>query len=390
MLGINRWTILVVLVVARLGVGNQFQSTGSVAPFLVQEFGVGYGQIGTLIGLYMVPGLLLAIPAGHLGKRFGDRQVVSAATLLMILGGILSGLADDYVTLVAGRLVGGTGAAFLFVLLMKMLSDWFADKELFFGMSIFIIGWPVGIAAAQATQGPIAEQTSWNMVFLLTAVASAIILIAIGGFYRPPPKPDEAPAQPASPGLSGREIWLVCIAGFMWMLINGAYLVMLSFGPVLLIEQGASIIESGQIVSLMSWVFLFALPLGGYLATRYKIPDIVVVSGLLVCVILGVLIPYTSIPVVTFSLFGIAYAIAVPVVSSLPALVLHPENRGPGFGIFYVWYFAGSALMPIAAGYLQDLTGGATAPLLFATGMMFAVLCLHGVFRFEQRRLAAD
>ena len=84
----------------------------------------------------------------------------------------------------------------------------------------------------------------------------------------------------------------------------------------------------------MSWVFLFALPLGGYLATRYKIPDIVVVSGLLVCVILGALIPYTSIPVVTFTLFGIAYAIAVPVVSSLPALVLHPENRGPGFGIF--------------------------------------------------------
>jgi MFS family permease len=389
-LGVNRWAILVVLFVARLGVGNQFQSTGSVAPFLVQEFGVGYGQIGTLIGLYMVPGLLLAIPAGHLGKRFGDRQVVSAATLLMILGGILSGLAEDYVTLVAGRLVGGTGAAFLFVLLMKMLSDWFADKELFFGMSIFIIGWPVGIAAAQATQGPIAEQTSWNMVFLLTAVASAIVLIAIGGFYRPPPRPDEAPAQLASPGLSGREIWLVCIAGFMWMLINGAYLVMLSFGPVLLIEQGASIIESGQIVSLMSWVFLFALPLGGYLATRYKIPDIVVVSGLLVCVILGVLIPYTSIPVVTFTLFGIAYAIAVPVVSSLPALVLHPENRGPGFGIFQVWYFAGSAFMPIAAGYLQDLTGGAAASLLFATGMMFAVLCLHGVFRFEQRRLAAD
>ena len=89
-------------------------------------------------------------------------------------------------------------------------------------------------------------------------------------------------------------------------------------------------------------------------------------------------------------MYGIAYAIAVPVVSSLPALVLHPENRGPGFGIFQVWYFAGAGFIPIGAGYLVDLTGGATAPLLCATGMMFAVLCLHGVFRFEQRRLAAD
>jgi MFS family permease len=391
---INRWTILVVLVVCRLSVGNQFQSTGSLAPFLIQEFNVGYDQIGTLIGLYMIPGLLLSIPAGHLGKRFGDRQVVSAAILLMILGGILSGLAENYATLVAGRLIGGTGAAFLFVLLMKMLSDWFADKELFFGMSIFIIGWPVGIAAAQAIQGPIAEQYSWNMVFMLTAVASGVALIAIACFYRPPvfsgnTPVDTAPARQVSPGLSGGEIWLICIAGCAWMLINGAYLVMLSFGPVLLMEQGASITESGQVVSLMSWVFLFALPLGGYLATRYKIPDIVLVSGVLVCIVVGVLIPYTSAPVVTFTLYGIAYAIAVPVVSSLPALVLKPANRGPGIGIFQVWYFAGSAFMPIAAGFIHGWTDEATAPLMFATGMMFAVLCLHGVFRFEQRRLAA-
>jgi MFS family permease len=391
---INRWTILVVLVVVRLSVGNQFQSTGSVAPFLIQDFNVGYDQIGTLIGLYMIPGLLLSIPAGNLGKQFGDRQVVSAAILLMFFGGIISSLAENYATLVAGRLIGGTGAAFLFVLLMKMLSDWFADKELFFGMSIFIIGWPVGIAAAQAFQGAIAEQYSWNMVFMLTAVVSGVALIAIAGFYRPPvstsdPPDVAAPARQASPGLSGGEIWLICIAGCAWMLINGAYLVMLSFGPVLLIEQGASITESGQVVSLMSWVFFFALPLGGYLATRYEIPDVVLASGVLVCVIVGVLIPYTSIPVVTFTLYGIAYAIAVPVVSSLPTLVLKPANRGPGIGIFQVWYFAGSAFMPIAAGFIQDRTGGATAPLLFATGMMFAVLCLHGVFRFEQRRLAA-
>ena len=105
--------------------------------------------------------------------------------------------------------------------------------------------------------------------------------------------------------------------------------------------------------------------------------------------VIGAIMAFAAIEVYLFQ-SGIAYAIAVPVVSSLPALVLHPENRGPGFGIFQVWYFAGSALMPIAAGYLQDLTGGATASLLFATGMMFAVLCLHGVFRFEQRRLAAD
>jgi predicted MFS family arabinose efflux permease len=387
-LRINRWGILAVLFVARLCAGTQFQSAGSVAPFLARDFAVGYDRIGTLIGIYMVPGLILAIPAGFLGRRFGDRTVVAAATGLMVLSGIVSGLAESYAALVAGRLLGGAGTAFLFVLLIKMLSDWFADKDLFLGMSIFIVGWPVGIASAQATQGLIAEQASWNAVFLSTAAASAVGLVAIAAFYRPPPGPVGAPSRALPSGLGGTEKWLLAIAGLMWLLINGAYMVVLGFGPVLLIEQGATVVESGRIVSLMSWVFLFALPAGGYIATRYRIPDVTAVGGLAVCVVVGALIPFTEIPVVTFAAFGIAFAIAVPVVSSLPALVLRPENRGPGFGIFQVWYFAGAAFMPMGAGYLHDLTGGATISMLCAAGMMFAVLCLHVVFRSEQRRLA--
>ena len=52
-------------------------------------------------------------------------------------------------------------------------------------------------------------------------------------------------------------------------------------------------------------------------------------------IIIGGLIPYTNVPLVTFSLFGILYAVSAPVVGSLPAEVLSPGNRGPGFGIYY-------------------------------------------------------
>ena len=65
----NRWFILVVLFVARFCLGYQFQSAGSVAPFLISEFALDYRQIGTLVGLFMLPGLVLAVPGGLLGKR---------------------------------------------------------------------------------------------------------------------------------------------------------------------------------------------------------------------------------------------------------------------------------------------------------------------------------
>ena len=117
------------------------------------EFAIDNGQVGTLVGLFMLPGLVFALPGGLLGKRFGDRRIVMMGMAAMILGGVLSGVAQSYALISVGRLISGVGGVFLAVLMAKMVTDWFAGKELFLGMSIFIIGWPVGIAAAACDIG---------------------------------------------------------------------------------------------------------------------------------------------------------------------------------------------------------------------------------------------
>ncbi len=125
---VNRWTILAVLFLARFSLGFQFQSAGSVTPFMVRDFGVDYTGIGTLVGLYMIPGLVLTIPAGFIGRRFGDKRIVLAGLALMVIGGVIAGAAESYAMVVVGRLLSGSGAAVLFVLMTKMVTDWFVDK----------------------------------------------------------------------------------------------------------------------------------------------------------------------------------------------------------------------------------------------------------------------
>ena len=382
----NRWIILGALCVVRLGIGFQFQTVGSVAPFLVDDLGIGYSQVGTLVGLFMLPGIVLALPAGFLGKLYGDKRVTLFATAGMIVGGLVCGVASTYEVLLAGRLLSGAGTAVLFVLLTKMVADWFAEKELFLGMSIYIVGWPIGIALGQAIQPSLAEQAPWTTVFYLSAIVLTMGLVAVALLYRPPPGSVRAEQARVSE-MSARELWLVSITSAMWMTINGAYIVIVSFGPALISEQGFSVSDSAFIVSILSWVFFLGLPLGGYLASRFSAPNVVVVSGLVVTVIVGAAIPFTSIPIVTFAVFGLFYALAAPVVGSLPAEALHPENRGLGLGIFQVGNFVGSAVFPIAAGVLMDWTGSATTCMVLATGLMFTTLCLLGLFRFEQRRL---
>ena len=269
------------------------------------------------------------------------------------------------------------------MLMNKMITDWFAEKQLFIGMSIFIIGWPVGIAAGQTTQAQFAQTYGWNAVFYVTSFALAAALVLLATFYRPAPIPARH-FWPTTSRLSRNEIWLICVVGWVWMLLNCAYVVMLSFGPALIVERGASFVDGGRTASLMSWVFFFALPLGGYLATRFRAPNVVMVGGLAAAALFGLLIPHW--PDLTFALFGIAFALATPVIGALPAEALRRENRATGFGLYYLWYYGGVTVAPAIGGWLKDSTGTAVTSVQFATMMILACLVLVGLFRLSQVR----
>ena len=220
-----------------------------------------------------------------------------------------------------------------------MVTDWFAGK-LFLGMAIFIIGWPV-YRRRSATQARLAELHGWNFVFILTAIMMAIAL-GMTVFYRNAPASAAVSASQTA-RLTRDEFWLVCIAGAIWMLINGAYVVMLSFGPTLVLESGASVTDAAEAVSAMSWVFLFALPLGGWLSTRYMATDMVESSGLSIS---DFGLHTFRAALLTFALFG------SPLPSPRPRLL--PSSRNPatrqsalGFRDLYVWYYAGPLLPPM-------------------------------------------
>jgi MFS family permease len=383
----SRWLILAVLFTARFALGYQFQSAGSLAPFLRRDLGIDYVEVGLLIGAFMLPGVAISVPSGFLTRRFGDKNVVVAGMVLMIVGGLPTGAGQAYAVLLAGRLLSGTGGAVLVVVMLKMIIDWFVERELFFGMAVFIIGWPVGIAAAQATQSRWAELRPWQDVFFATAALVAVALVLMLLFYRLPPG-----ARPSSDVARRRltrwEIAMTCLSGVIWMFLNAAYLAILSFAPSKLIEAGMSIPEADTVVSVMSWVFIVALPLGGYCANRFEAPDAVMVSGLIASILLGAYLPFSPSPLLSFALFGFALALATPVVAALPARVLAPEVRGPGFGIYYLWYFGGMPVLIALAGLLRDGTGSATASLEFAVAMLVLCLPLLGVFRFAQARRA--
>ena len=121
----SRWLVLLVLFGCRTGLGFQFQTLGSVSGQLIEDLGFSYTQIGTLIGLFMLPGAFLAMAAGYVGRFFPDRVLAGFGLFALGLGGALGAVADGFGLIGAGRIACGLGFVVSNIYFTKMAADWF-------------------------------------------------------------------------------------------------------------------------------------------------------------------------------------------------------------------------------------------------------------------------
>src|SRR5437879_1307849 len=184
----SRWTVLALLFATRIGLGIHFQTVGSIADPLVRDLDLNFAEVGTLIGLFNAPGLVLSIPAGLAGRYVSDRILVAGGLAAMVAAGALAVVADDFGMLALARLLAGAGFVVSTLYLTKMVADWFAGRELATAMAVLVMSWPFGIAIGQVGHGWLAETQSWRAPFVaasLYCLAAAIVVLVL---YRPPPQ----------------------------------------------------------------------------------------------------------------------------------------------------------------------------------------------------------
>jgi MFS family permease len=378
----NRWIVLALVFLTRTSMGFQFQSVASVAPLMIAELGLSYAQLGTLLGLYMLPGAAFALPGGVVGQRFGERRIVVAGLALMIAGGAVTAGAGGFGTAVTGRLLSGVGAVVMNILLAKIVSDWFSGKELSTAMAIMLTSWPVGLGLAATTLGGVAAGTSWRTAVMATAAAAGLGLLLML-LCRDAPGAAGGPARAA---LRGRELGLSLSAGFAWGCFNASLVAIVAFGPGLLIARGATLGDAGRVVSLAIWLTMLSVPLGGLLTDRLERPTFLIVTGSLVAAGTMLLIPVLAHAVLAFCLVGLAIGAPPGGLMALLPKALSPERLATGFGVFYTVFYVMMALTQPAAGLVRDVAGDPAAPIVFAALVMAATVGGLAIFRRLERR----
>ena len=383
----NRWGVLAVLFLVRLTMAFQFQSVAAVAPLLSGKFGVSLADIGLLIGLYFAPGVVLSLPGGAIGQKFGDKRTALIALVMMLVGSLAMALTELWSLQIAGRLVAGAGGVLLNVQLTKMITDWFAGKEMATAMAIFVNSWPAGVALSLLSLPLIGTAYGLAAVHLFVAALIAVGAV-MAAFYR---APEHAIAGVASSArLSVRVMMAVIVAGLIWGLFNLGFAMIFSFGPTMLVERGYTIAQSGSVISIVLWLAVFSVPLGGFVADRLKRPQFVLVAGSLLFELLMLLLAHSGVVIPLVVALGLISGQPAGPMMSLPARVLEPATRALGMGIFYTLYYAAMTVGPIVAGAAAKWTGSAAAAFDFGAAVVLACPLLLWLFNHSAQALSAD
>ena len=383
----NRWGVLAVLFLVRLTMAFQFQSVAAVAPLLSGKFGVSLADIGLLIGLYFAPGVVLSLPGGAIGQKFGDKRTALIALVMMLVGSLAMALTELWSLQIAGRLVAGAGGVLLNVQLTKMITDWFAGKEMATAMAIFVNSWPAGVALSLLSLPLIGTAYGLAAVHLFVAALIAVGAV-MAAFYR---APEHAIAGVASSArLSVRVMMAVIVAGLIWGLFNLGFAMIFSFGPTMLVERGYTIAQSGSVISIVLWLAVFSVPLGGFVADRLKRPQFVLVAGSLLFALLMLLLAHSGVVIPLVVALGLISGQPAGPMMSLPARVLEPATRALGMGIFYTLYYAAMTVGPIVAGAAAKWTGSAAAAFDFGAAVVLACPLLLWLFDHRAQALSAD
>ncbi|MBN8988333.1 MAG: MFS transporter [Rhizobiales bacterium] len=380
----RRWIILAALFASRAAIGFQFQSVGSAANLLMADLGIGYSQVGMLLGAYMLPGVIVAFPAGLLGSRGREKMLGIAGLLLMAASGLALSYSGDLAFALVARIIGGVGGTIVGLVATKMVADWFESSEMVLAMSLLQMSWPFGAMVALPIQALIGQSFGWHGVMASGAICSVAVLLA---FAMIPRAAQPIQAVAVGRGRLARAARLpVIVSGVIWGAMNLAGVLFFSYAPLLMVAQGSSPTIAASLTSLAIWCIILAIPAGGYLVNRSGRP----ISAIVGCSLIGaaalLLFVADFHPTISCLIFGLSIGPMSGAILSLPTRVLEPVDRSVGFGLFYTCFYVLMAAGPLAAGRLQDAFDSPSAALVAGAALLASMVPLLALFWSVSRR----
>ncbi len=234
---------------------------------LQADFRLSAQQLGAFAGAFHFAFGALQLFMGIGIDLHGVRRTVLVAFPLAIAGAVLSALAPSFGWLLLGQVLIGAGCAPAFLACTVFIARHFPAQR-FAAVSGLILA--IGGSGMLATGTPLAwlvQASSWRMGFWVLALCAALAWGLIAWLVREPETPApkesmrEALARFGALFLLRHTVGIVALAAVTYasfLTLRGLWL-----GPLLMERHGFTLVQSGNVVLIVSAVSLIGPPLFG-------------------------------------------------------------------------------------------------------------------------------
>lgn len=353
----SQWFALAVAYVFTLTYVMSLQSVPPLVHLLKKEIPLDFSQVGTLMGVFSLPGVLIAIPGGIWADRHNIRSIGTVSLAMVVIGNATVACAQDYRWLIGGRLVAGIGAMMLAILGPQILTRLFDKGKIGFAMGIFNTAVPVGVLLSMNALGFLGESIGWRITLFACNTVPLVAYLLFRSLSSAPQAIEAAKIRNAAVfPRNGIGLGIVLLAS-IWLLFNAACLSFLSFGSDLFAGIGKGLDASHFLVSSIMLGALVLSPLVGYLIDRFDCRYFYIVTAAIVMAASFLLLAQADAPIPWIALLSIAVGFVPVCVFILVPSVVGIKHVGLGYGVLNTFLNIGNSLGPYVTGRTIDAAG---------------------------------
>jgi MFS family permease len=178
---------------------NQFKVPPAM-PYLMADLDLDMVSAGWTMSIFAVAGIILAIPAAYLLRRWGLKLTGSLAMGCTVAGAVLGALASSASVMLAARMLEGTGMGLIAIIAPAAISAWFPPRERGIPMGIWATWVPVGNVIMFNVAHPLMDAFGWWAAWWFGAVLAAVSWVVYALVVSEPP-PDPVTIAPEVAGL---------------------------------------------------------------------------------------------------------------------------------------------------------------------------------------------
>lgn len=270
--------ILVLAYAGSVAALTGIQLIAPALPAIKQALELTDPQVGLVTSLFLLPGVLLAVPIGLLNDRFGRRVVFCTALATMGAGGVVLLLVHDLAVFFAVRVVQGVAFAALLPTTITLIGDVAPDREQVRAQGRRNLAMAIGDTTLPLIGGALVT-IAWFAPF---AVQVLSIPLAIAGWQVIGDTTGQRRSRPSLRSLArllrSTMALAIQLAGLLRFLFTFA---LLSYLPILLHREGTSTLLISLSVSAIAAAGIVSAWAAPAIVVRVK-PSVVIATGFVV------------------------------------------------------------------------------------------------------------